>query len=153
MDGHSPVLDLFDSSLPTFVSTDASDYGIGGVITQLHPDKTERPIAFASRTLTPAERKYRTVEKEALACVWTVECWRTYLWGRKFTLRTDHQALTTLLATRRMNRAGMRIARWSARLLCFNYNLEYRPGKSNFVAGCLSRLPVPDSDAGPEEDL
>nr|XP_055041695.1 uncharacterized protein K02A2.6-like [Misgurnus anguillicaudatus] len=150
---HSPALALFDPALPTLVSTDASDYGIGGVITQLHPDHTERPIAFASRTLTPAERKYSTVEKEALACVWTVERWRTYLWGRKFTLRTDHQALTTLLATRGMNRAGMRIARWSARLLCFNYNLEYRPGKSNFVADCLSRLPLPHSDAGQGEEL
>lgn len=150
---HSPALALFDPFLPTFVSTDASDYGIGGVISQRHPDQTERPIAFASRTLTPAERKYSTVEKEALACVWTVERWRTYLWGRKFTLKTDHQALTTLLATRGMNRAGMRIARWSARLLCFNYNLEYRPGKTNCVADCLSRLPLPDSDAGQEEEL
>lgn len=66
----------------------------------------------------------------------------------------DHQALTTLLATRGMNRAGMRIPHWSARLLCFNYNLEYRPGKSNFVADCLSRLLLlPDSDAGQREEL
>lgn len=64
---HSPALALFDPTLPTVMSTDTSDYGIGGVITQLHPDQTERPKAFASRTLTPAKRKYSTVEKEALA--------------------------------------------------------------------------------------
>ncbi|KAJ8364322.1 hypothetical protein SKAU_G00131530 [Synaphobranchus kaupii] len=126
---HSPALSLFDPSRPTLVSTDASDYGLRGILTQIHPDKTERTVAFASRTLSPAERKYSTVEKEALACVWT-----------------DHQALTTLHATKGMNRAGMRIARWSERLLCFVSDITYRPGKQNFAADCLSRLPLPSSD-------
>ena len=124
----SSSLALFDPSLPTIVSTDASDYGIGGVLTQIHPDNTERTVAFASRSLSAAESKYSVVEKEALACVWAAERWRTYLWGTKFTLRTDHQALTTLLATKGMGRVGMRVARWSARLLCFNYDIVYRPG-------------------------
>ncbi len=52
----SPVLALFDPSLPIIVSTDASDYGLGGVLTQMHPDKVERTVAFASRTLTAPER-------------------------------------------------------------------------------------------------
>ncbi len=93
----SSALALFDPALPTIVTTDASDYGIGGVLTQLHPDKSERTVAFASRALTATERKYSVVEKEALACVWTTERWRTYLWGITFKLRSDHQALTTLL--------------------------------------------------------
>ncbi|KAJ8362815.1 hypothetical protein SKAU_G00116460 [Synaphobranchus kaupii] len=139
----SPALALFDPALPTVISTDASDYGLGAVFTQIHPNHTERTVAFASRTLTPAERKYSTVEKEALGCVWAVEKWRTYLWGRRFTLRTDHQALTTLLTTKGLGRAGMRIARWSARLLCFDYDVIYRPGAQNFTADCLSRLPLP----------
>ncbi|KAL7882909.1 hypothetical protein SRHO_G00005670 [Serrasalmus rhombeus] len=122
----SSALALFDPALPTIVSTDASDYGIGGVLSQLHPDNTEKTVAFASCALTPTERKYSVVEKEALACIWTTERWRTYLWGTKFTLKTDHQALTTLLATRGMGCAGLRIARWSARLLCFNYDIAYR---------------------------
>lgn len=58
-----------------------------------------------------AERKYPIVEKEALACVWAVERWRTFLGGRRFTLQMDHQALTTLLATKGIGRAGMSIAR------------------------------------------
>lgn len=151
----SSALALYDPNLPSIISTDASDYGLGAVFTQIHPDNTERTVAFASRSLTQAERKYATVEKEALACVWAVEKWRTYLWGHKFTLRTDHQALTTLLCTKGADRAGMRIARWAARLLCFNYDVVYRAGSLNCTADCLSRLPLPsttdmDSDAEPE---
>lgn len=148
---HSSALALYDPTLPCIISTDASDYGIGAVFTQIHPDDSERTVAFASRTLTQAERKYATVEKEALACVWAVEKWRTYLWGHRFTLRTDHQALTTLLCTKGTDRAGMRIARWSARLLCFNYDVIYRAGALNQTADCLSRLPLPTSDADEHE--
>ncbi|KAL1277069.1 hypothetical protein QQF64_023742 [Cirrhinus molitorella] len=144
----SPVLALFDPSLPIIVSTDASDYGLGGVLTQMHPDKVERTVAFAFRTLTAAERKYSTVEKEALACVWAVEKWRPYLWGQHFILRTDHRALTTLLATKGIGRAGMRVARWSARLLCYTYDVVYRPGSLNYAVDCLSRLPLPTGSRG-----
>ncbi|KAL1259103.1 hypothetical protein QQF64_009680 [Cirrhinus molitorella] len=90
----------------------------------MHPDKVKRTVAFTSRTLTAAERNYSTVEKEALACVWAVEKWRPYLWGQHFVLRTDHRALTTLLATKGIGRAGMRVARWSARLLTLYTDLE-----------------------------
>ncbi|KAL0182111.1 hypothetical protein M9458_021486, partial [Cirrhinus mrigala] len=151
----SPVLAIYDPSLPTFISTDASDYGLGAVLTQLHPDGVERAIAFASRSLSKSERKYSIVEKEALACVWAVEKWRTYVWGHRFTLRTDHQALTTLLSTKGMDRAGMRVARWSARLLCYQYDVQYRPGTRNCVADCLSRMPLSytDTTVSPEQDL
>lgn len=133
----SPALALYDPGLPTYVTTDASDYGLVGVLSQLHSDNTERVVPFASRTLSPTERKYSTVEREALACVWAVERWRTYQWGHHFVLRTDHQALTTLLTSKGTGRAGLRIARWSARLLCFTYDVAYRPGKLNVTADCL----------------
>lgn len=73
--------------------------------------------------LSSTECKYSTVEKEALACVWAVEKWRTYLWGCIFLLRTDHQALTVLFSSKGKDRAGMRIVCWAARLLCFNYDV------------------------------
>lgn len=128
------------------------DYGLGAVLTQLHSDTHERIVAFAAHTLSAAERKYSTTEKEALACVWAVERWRTYVWGHRFTLRTDHQALTTLLNTKGMNRAGMRIARWSARLMCFQYDMQYRPGSQNVMADCLSRVPLIDSSMAVDSD-
>ncbi len=80
---HSPALALFDPGLPVIISTDASAYGLGAVFSQIGADDQEHTVAFASRTLTLAEQKYSTVEKEALACVWAVEKWRTYSWGRK----------------------------------------------------------------------
>ena len=64
------------------------------------------------------------------------------IWGRRFTLRTDHQSLCTLLATRGTNRQSMRIARWSARLMRFNFAVEYCRGSQNYTADALSRLPV-----------
>ncbi|KAL2085986.1 hypothetical protein ACEWY4_019306 [Coilia grayii] len=99
-----------------------------------------------------SERKYSTIEKEALACVWATECWRTYLWGNHFTLWTDHSPLTTLLTSKGLGRAGMRIARWSARLLTFNYTIGYKRGCDNVIADCLSRLPLPDADMTVEPD-
>ncbi len=140
---HSPALALFDPGLPVIISTDASAYGLGTVFSQVGADDQEHTVAFTSRTLTLAEQKYSTVEKEALACVWAVEKWRTYLWGHKFTLRTDHQALTTLLTTKGTDRAGTHIARLAARLLCFIYSVEYHVGSGNHTADCLSRLPLP----------
>ncbi len=62
----SPALALFDPNLPTVVSTDFSDYGLGAVLSQIYENNTERIVAFASRTLSTAERKYSTIEKEAL---------------------------------------------------------------------------------------
>ncbi|CAM4665226.1 unnamed protein product [Lepidochelys kempii] len=149
---HSPVLALFSPALPSLVTTDASDYGLGAVLTQLHEENTERTVAFASRTLSNAERKYSTVEKEALVCIWATEKWRTYPWGRTCKLRTDHSPLTTSLTMKGLGRAGYRIARWSARLLSFNYELEYKPRNQNVVADGLSRLPLPSPDGPPEDE-
>ncbi|XP_038063014.1 uncharacterized protein K02A2.6-like [Patiria miniata] len=139
---NATTLALFDPDLHTIVSTDASAYGIGAVLAQIK-NNHEVPIAFASRSLTTTERKYSVSEREALACVWACEKWYKYLWGRQFTLRTDHQALTTLLSTRGTGHKPMRIARWAARLLNFNYTVEFRAGAHNRVADALSRLPLP----------
>lgn len=107
---NGPALALYDPELPTYVTTDASDYELGTVLTQRHSDQSERVVAFASRTLSPAERKHSPVERKVLACVWAVERWRTYLWGRCFVLRTEHQELTTLLNSKGSGRAGLTLA-------------------------------------------
>lgn len=147
------VLHLFDPHLPVFVTTDASGYGLGAVLQQDNGTSLQT-VAFASRTLQPHERKYSVGEREALACVWACEHWHVYLWGRPFILRTDHAALVTLLSTKGTGHRPLRIARWSSRLLCYNYTVEYRKGSENVVADALSRLPVQSliRDA-PEEEF
>ncbi|KAK6182052.1 hypothetical protein SNE40_009818 [Patella caerulea] len=141
--GHHITLSIFDPDLPTIVTCDASDYGIGGVLSQV-VNGEEKIVTCASRTLTECERKYSVGKKEALACVWSCLRWNTYLWGRNFTLRTDHKGLTTLLSPKGAGRQSMRIARWNAKLLYFHYNIVYTSGCSNKIADYLSRSPLPE---------
>ncbi|XP_057713151.1 uncharacterized protein K02A2.6-like [Corythoichthys intestinalis] len=145
-----PVLAHFDLRSPTLVTCDASNTAIGAVLSQLHGG-TERPVAFASRSLTPTEQRYSVGEREALACVWACERWHMYLYGRHFTLRTDHQALTALLATTGSGHKPLRLYRWSERLQAYNFTTVFTPGRDNVVADLLSRAtPSSPPDIAPD---
>ena len=91
----APILAHFDPDAQTIVTTDASGTDLGPVLSQVSGGK-ERPVSCASKTLSATERKYSTGERKALACIFACEHWRVFLFGRKFILRTDHQAFTTL---------------------------------------------------------
>ena len=130
---------LFDPNAPTFVTVDASDVGLGAMLSQLQHGK-EVPIAHASHTLQPRERAYAVNEKEALACVWACETWDKFLLGRHFTLRTDHASLTSLLASTSDSRKSAKFCRWIDRLAAFDFTIEYQAGNRNVVADALSRL-------------
>ena len=136
-----PVLAHYDPDLPTIVTCDASAVALGAVLSQLH-DNGERPVAFASTSLSAAGKKYSAGERESLAFMWACEYWHIFLFGRAFTLRTDHQALTTLLATTGSGHRPLRIYRWSDRLHQYKFSAEYKPGRENSVADALSRLPT-----------
>ncbi|XP_003731307.2 uncharacterized protein K02A2.6-like [Strongylocentrotus purpuratus] len=140
-----PVLAHFTPSAETYVTTDASAFAIGAVLSQTI-DGSVRPVAFASRALSDTERKYSTGEREALACIYACEHWHMYLYGRKFTLRTDHQALTTLLSTSGSGHRPLRIYRWSDRLHQYDFKVEYLAGSRNRVADMLSRTPNANSN-------
>ena len=99
----------------------------------------ERPIAFASRVLSTAERKYSASEREALACLWACERWNFYLYGRRFTLVTDHQALKTLLTHGGSGHRPLRFHRWCDRLFTYTFDVVYRPGRDHCVPDFLSR--------------
>ena len=128
----SAVLKLPDTEKPFEVSTDASDLGLGAVLTQ-----EGRVVEFASRRLSRSEENYSVFDRELLAIVWALEKWRFYLFGRAFVVHTDHRPLTYLQSVR--NPKG-RLARWIARLQEFTFQVKYRPGPANGVADCLSRM-------------
>ncbi|KAJ8007735.1 hypothetical protein DPEC_G00097290 [Dallia pectoralis] len=148
----SPILAHFQLDCPTFVTCDASAVALGAVLSQLH-DGAERPVAFASRALSPTEQKYSVGEREALACIWACERWHLYLYGRSFTLRTDHQALTALMSTSGGGHRPLRLYRWSDRLQQYDFQLQFTPGKTNVVADFLSRpAAIQCSAVSPEDE-
>ena len=140
----APVLRTFNSSLPTFVTTDASQYAIGAVLEQ-EENKLRRPVAFASRTLNNAEQNYAAHERELLAIVDTLKWWRVYLHGIFFTVHTDHYPLRYLET---QDHLSPRQVRWLERLVSFDFKIIPISGKSNTVADALSRKPqdVPSVD-------
>ena len=135
----APSLAHFNTELPTVLTTDASLVALGAVLSQVQSDGSDHPVAFASRTITDAERNYSAGEREALACIWAAEHFHFFLYGHRFTLRTDHPSLTTLLAGASKGHKPMRLTRWADRLAQYTFNVEYRPGRLNAVADYLSR--------------
>ena len=89
---------MYDPKLPIHLAGDASNYGIGAVLSHVLPDGTEHPVAYASRTLKPSERNYSQLEKEALSLIYGIRKFHKYVYGRSFVLVTDHRPLTTILA-------------------------------------------------------
>ena len=136
------VLSLPDLSIPFTIYTDASDVGLGAVLSQCKGGD-EHVIAYASRALTPAEKNYSTTEKECLAIVWTVHYWRTYLLGQQLDVVTDHQSLTWLQG---LKEPKGRLARWIQTLQEYQFQIKHRPGKQN-------GNPSPDNSQRPGMDL
>ena len=116
----APMLAFPKEDLPYIVDTDASDYGIGGVLSQ-NIEGTEHVIAYYSKSLNPAQQKYCTTRRELLAVVSTLDHFKGYVWGPHFSVRTDHAALVWLTNLR--NIEGM-LARWLAKLQQFNFSIE-----------------------------
>lgn len=131
------VLAYPDFTLPFILTTDASDYALGAVLSQIQ-NGVDRPISFASRTLSDRESGYATNEKEALAIIWSVKKFTPYLFGKKFTLVTDHKPLTFIKTSDK----NPKILRWRLDLEAFDYDIVYKEGKTNVVADALSRIKI-----------
>lgn len=123
-----------DQSAPLRVYTDASDYGIGAYLCQVI-DNVEQPIAFISKTLTKAEKKWSVYEKEAFAIFYSLRKWEHHLQDTKFTLFTDHKNLTYLNKD-----PSPKVMRWKIAVQEYDFDLAYIEGKKNVVADGFSRL-------------
>ena len=100
------------------------------------------PVAYASRKLTDAERRYGQIEKEALAITWACEKFDFYLVGRQFEVETDHKPLNPLLGSKDLSELPLRIQRFKMRLMRYCYQIFHTPGSKMFIADLLSRPPT-----------
>lgn len=144
---------FFDTSDETFLYTDASPHAIGAVLSQRNGNGDYRIISFASKSLTPTERRYPQTQREALAVVWATEYYFYYLLGHSFTIRTDAQGIAFIF--NRVGDAPKRFMRraegWAMRLDSFDFSIEYVKGSAN-IADPSSRLFQGTSDAYEERE-
>jgi hypothetical protein len=113
------------------VETDASGKGIGAVLMQ-----EGRPVAYMTQTLSDKAQQKSVYERELMAMVIAIQKWRPYLLGRHFIVHTDQKSLKFITEQRIM---GEEQQKWIAKLIGFDFDVKYKPGKENSVADALSR--------------
>ena len=134
------MLAHYDSSLETWVETNASDFVVARVLSQKH-DKVLKPVAYFSKKMNPAECNYMIYDKELLAIVRRFKTWSPELASmspnQPVKVLTDHQNLKHFMTTKQLNR---RQARWAEFFLESNFKISYRPGKEDEKPDTLTRL-------------
>ncbi|QRV96371.1 Retrotransposable element Tf2 protein [Ceratobasidium sp. AG-Ba] len=148
----APVLIIPDISKQFFLECDASDFATGAILSQFSEDDRLHPVAFLSKAMTPAERNYDIYHKELLAIVKALKEWRHLPEGTALPVQiiTDHKNLEPFKASKDLRG---RLARWAGFLSEFNFQLKYRPGKTNGKADILSRKDEQGPLGGPDEVL
>lgn len=135
---NDPILQYPDFTKEFLLTTDASNVAIGAVLSQ-GVIGSDKPIAYASRTLNSSELNYSTIEKELLAIVWATKYFRPYLFGRKFKIITDHKPLQWVMNLKEPN---SRLTRWRLKLSEFDFTVIYKQGRCNTNADALSRIEI-----------
>ena len=128
---NTPVLAMPDFSKEFTVECDASNVGIGAILSQ-----EGHPIAFISKALAPRHVALSVYDKEMMAVVFAVQHWRPYLLGRHFHIYTDHRTIQYFLNQKITTPAQQK---WLAKLIGYDYTIHYRPGKNNAACDALSR--------------
>ena len=136
----SPTLKYYDPQLETMLSVDASKYGLGAVL--LQKNETWAPVAYASRSLTKTEQNYAQIEKETLAIVFGTQRFHDYVYGKHFTVESDHKPLQPIF-TKPIANAPPRIQRFRLKLQKYDMTIKFTPGKDLAIADALSRAFLP----------
>lgn len=139
-----PILALYDPSAETELHTDACKVGVAGILLQKDKTNVLRPVAYFSKQTSPEEQNYSSYDLETLAVVASLKKFRVYLVGTSFKIVTDCNSLKATFQKRDM---VPRVARWWEQMQEFNFNIEYRPGRSMAHVDALSRNPVVDSSS------
>ena len=148
----APVLTFFDPSKKIKVSTDASKDGIGGVLLQAEGEHW-KPVAYASRTMTETECRYAQIEKECLGLVFGLEKFHSYIYGLPtFTVETDHRPLVSIIK-KNLNDMSPRIQRLMMKMLRYDFELVYTPGKHLILADALSRAAMRSCVSTTDQDV
>ncbi|XP_031346519.1 uncharacterized protein K02A2.6-like [Photinus pyralis] len=137
------VLTHYDPTEPIYITCDASGYGVGAVLSH-KINNIDKPVLFASSTLSENEKKYSNLERESLALIFALKKFHKYIYGRRFTLVTDHQPLQYIFGKNKSIpvTAAARITRWAITLSAYNYDIQYKKGSHISNADGLSRLPL-----------
>ena len=136
----------FDESKPMMLACDASLYGVGAVLSHVIDNHSDKPIAYASRSLSTAERKYSQLDKEALAILFGVSKFHHYLYGRHFIIYSDHKLLMHIFNQSKAVpiMASAKLQRWALTLSGYHYSFKYQKGSHMCNANALSCLPLPE---------
>jgi hypothetical protein len=136
----APILAHYNPELQNWIETDASNYVVAGVLSQMHDDGVLRPVAFFSKRMVPAECNYDIYDKELLAVIRAFEEWRPELVVTRHENQaiTDHRNLQTFMTAKQLN---PRQARWAELLSQFHFRITYRPGKQGEKPDALTRRP------------
>ncbi|XP_037043751.1 uncharacterized protein K02A2.6-like [Bradysia coprophila] len=136
------LLAHYDPNVPIRVAADASIHGLGAVIFHRYDDGSEKAIEHASRSLSPAEKNYGQIEKEALSLVFAVQKFHKMIWGRKFVLETDHKPLLAVFGAKKgiPVHSSSRLQRWAISLMSYDFVVEHKNTENFGHADALSRL-------------
>ena len=139
------ILTFYDPEKPLRLTCDAAPGGVGTVLSHVI---RERPISFASKTLSAAERNYSQLERESLAIIFGLKKFHEYLYGRYFEIVTDHAPLIVIFGEKKAvpSMAAARLQRWAILLAAYDYKIMYKKGSEIANADALSRLPLASNE-------
>ena len=137
------VMAYYNPSAEMHLIVDASPCGLGAILNQKQSNGDFRPVAYASRTLTPTERRYSQTEREALAVLFAIQRFNVYIYGMQFTVYSDHKALERIFTS--VHQAPTRIQNFVLKLQQYTFTVKYLKGSEN-ISDILSRTPVDCAD-------